>query len=57
MDPSTYTDPELTYQDRLVIDAIVEPQSSSNGNRPCIVDQINKLTKIQIKQVHSHWTS
>jgi hypothetical protein len=36
MDPSTYTDPQLTYQDRLVIDAIVEPQPSSDGNTPAL---------------------
>lgn len=36
MDPSTYTDPQLTYQDRLVIAAIVEPQPSSDGNTPVL---------------------
>lgn len=31
MDPSTYIDPQLTYQDKLVIDAIVEPILNSQS--------------------------
>jgi hypothetical protein len=49
MDPSTYTDPQLTYQDKLVINAIVEPTPSSNGNDdPCLhVNLRSRLTTDQ----------
>jgi hypothetical protein len=36
MDPSTYTDPQLTFQDRLVIDAIVQPKSDSKSELPAV---------------------
>jgi hypothetical protein len=35
MDPSTYTDPQLTFQDRLVIDAIV-PKADPKGALPAV---------------------
>lgn len=35
MDPSTYTDPQLTYQDKLVIDAIVDQPSPSTDGDYC----------------------
>ncbi|KAJ6001903.1 hypothetical protein N7522_007130 [Penicillium canescens] len=50
MDPSTYTDPQLTFQDRLVIDAIVQPKSVSKNQETAKPDKLSKET---IEKLHN----
>ncbi|KAJ5463170.1 hypothetical protein N7475_008114 [Penicillium sp. IBT 31633x] len=54
MDPSTYTDPQLTYQDRLVISAIVnQPKSSSNDNPNAQLLEEELSTEETIQKLHN----